>query len=561
MTVSSGFFNSLNGDRKYDADAFNQFFDGIITDGVFSTVGGSFLVEPTTGMGVSVSSGRAWFMRSWIDNNAPTSFILSNASPGLDRYDVIVLDIDKRDITRKNDILVIEGIASSTPTVPVLANDSDHKQYPLAVILIPAATVQITAGNIENKVGTNDCPFATGLMQQISVSDLLQQWDWEFYEWFVNLQNELDSNQVTNLQAQIDELEDYPDGVGRNLIINGDMSHSSHPVPYIVGPGIFEDYVGLSPDRWYPSLRDGDLECLVSQIMEAEGGEDEYWYKYYVNSPHIGLNLDSNAYVFLKQAIEERKLSELKKGSGGARPLVLTFKFRSNITGQFNVRIVDVVNSRHYVDTFQNSNPGFNTLVELMIPPDFIGSFNDLGTDTGLRLEFILNVGSDYRAASLPGTWDDSANTNYLGDGMPTAFGTSGADYFQVTKVQLEVGYRASTFERLSKADNIRQCSRYFQVIDRYDTVIKRTGHAGDPVHSGMYGLRFTHPVRIGGVFMSFNFYYKSDTGTWWSFGDRTIDLNGPYDYDVYTPGDTISDVAAHLCPGHVTGYYNAEIM
>ena len=44
MAVTSGFFNSLYGDRKYNAEQFSAMFDNLITDGVFSNVGNAFQV-------------------------------------------------------------------------------------------------------------------------------------------------------------------------------------------------------------------------------------------------------------------------------------------------------------------------------------------------------------------------------------------------------------------------------------------------------------------------------------------------------------------------------------
>ncbi len=35
MSVTFGFYNSVNGDRKYDAIQMSSIFDGIIRDGVF----------------------------------------------------------------------------------------------------------------------------------------------------------------------------------------------------------------------------------------------------------------------------------------------------------------------------------------------------------------------------------------------------------------------------------------------------------------------------------------------------------------------------------------------
>ena len=47
MAISSGFYNSVNGDRTYDADQFGSLFDGIIAPGVFPNVGDKFRVRPT----------------------------------------------------------------------------------------------------------------------------------------------------------------------------------------------------------------------------------------------------------------------------------------------------------------------------------------------------------------------------------------------------------------------------------------------------------------------------------------------------------------------------------
>lgn len=45
MSVSSGFFNSLNGDRKYNAAQMSAIFDGLIIDGVFASIGTAFAVK------------------------------------------------------------------------------------------------------------------------------------------------------------------------------------------------------------------------------------------------------------------------------------------------------------------------------------------------------------------------------------------------------------------------------------------------------------------------------------------------------------------------------------
>ena len=71
MAFSYGFYNSLNGDRKYDSEDLSRMFDGIIYDGVIGAVGDTFAVKAGTGNTVNVSSGRAWFNHTWTYNDAP----------------------------------------------------------------------------------------------------------------------------------------------------------------------------------------------------------------------------------------------------------------------------------------------------------------------------------------------------------------------------------------------------------------------------------------------------------------------------------------------------------
>ena len=52
MALSYGFFNSLDGDRKYDAKQMAQIFDGILNDGVFQSIGEYFATKPGTGLQV-----------------------------------------------------------------------------------------------------------------------------------------------------------------------------------------------------------------------------------------------------------------------------------------------------------------------------------------------------------------------------------------------------------------------------------------------------------------------------------------------------------------------------
>ena len=50
MSVTYGFYNSINGDRKYNALEMSSIFDGIIVDGVYMSIGDALNVKSSGGM-------------------------------------------------------------------------------------------------------------------------------------------------------------------------------------------------------------------------------------------------------------------------------------------------------------------------------------------------------------------------------------------------------------------------------------------------------------------------------------------------------------------------------
>lgn len=203
MTVTYGFYNSLAGDRVYNAIQMSQLFSSIIADGVLGAVGNAFHVSAGTGMHVTVGTGRAWFKNSWTDNDTLLTLDIAAAHAVLPRIDVVCIEMDSDNGVRANSIKVITGTPSSTPVAPTLTHTTTLNQYPFAHVLVPAAATQILASNITNKIGTTDCPLVTGILQTMTIDNIVAQWEAQFAFWFTTLQDQLDENQAANLQGQI----------------------------------------------------------------------------------------------------------------------------------------------------------------------------------------------------------------------------------------------------------------------------------------------------------------------------------------------------------------------
>lgn len=204
MAFTCGFFNSENGDRKYNAEQMSAIFDGIIADGVFTTIGDHMAVSAGTGMQVLVGTGKAWFDHTWNVNDAAYPLAIAASDVTLSRIDAIVLETNHSDSVRLNKLRVVQGTVASTPVKPTLTNSEKVHQHPLAWVTVKPGVTQIAASAIENAVGTSVCPFVTGIIATTAIDDLFNQWNGEFDEWFDNLKAQLSDNVVANLQRQID---------------------------------------------------------------------------------------------------------------------------------------------------------------------------------------------------------------------------------------------------------------------------------------------------------------------------------------------------------------------
>lgn len=214
MSVTYGFYNSLNGDRKYDTVQLSRLFDGLIIDGIFASIGTCFMVKADTGLTVNIGIGKAWFNQTWTLNDtilpmeAPISALL------LDRIDALVIEVDASEAIRANSIKFVQGTASSSPINPTLASETNKHQYPLCYIYRSAGSTEITQADITNMVGSEATPFVTGILQTINLSELLGQWEdqleqfvaseqADFLTWFDQMRGQLSTDAAGRLQNQI----------------------------------------------------------------------------------------------------------------------------------------------------------------------------------------------------------------------------------------------------------------------------------------------------------------------------------------------------------------------
>ena len=223
----SSFFNSVAGDRKYDASMFAAYFNSFITNGVFPNPSTNLQVIANNDMTITVSIGKGWINGYFYLNDAILILPLDVADGILKRIDRIVLQFNTigRTITAK----VKKGTFASTPVAPVLQRDADAYELALADVYVGAGVISITQVNItDQRMNTAVCGWVNSLIQAdtTAIFDQYQAWftaqsgvydaemianeatfQAQFDAWFATVQGQIGTDLGTSLQTQITALE------------------------------------------------------------------------------------------------------------------------------------------------------------------------------------------------------------------------------------------------------------------------------------------------------------------------------------------------------------------
>lgn len=190
MAVTYGFFNSVNGDRVYNADQMSEYFKGLVSDGVYENVGGALQVLAGTGMSVNVQTGRMIIDYKWLDVDAVLSVPITAAHVTLNRWTAVVARLDRTN--RLMTITTKDGTPASSPIKPTLTNDGVTTEKCLAYIYVGANVTSITQANITDMRPSSSCGWVTGLVEQVDTSQLFLQWQTAYQNYYDTMQAQFD---------------------------------------------------------------------------------------------------------------------------------------------------------------------------------------------------------------------------------------------------------------------------------------------------------------------------------------------------------------------------------
>lgn len=246
----------------------------------------------------------------------------------------------------------------------------------------------------------------------------------------------------------------------RNLIINGDMridQRTAGASQLLADTGVYK------VDRWsiplsvplYSKLTAGrDLNAVALPAGFAS---------------YLGLQVTTAAtpgatdFGQLRQAIEGFNIAGLDWGTAGARPVTLSFRVRSSVTGTYAGVLQNTGSAYTYAFNYTVSAANTWETKTVTVPGPTVGSW-PVGNGIGIYVIFNLGTGSN-QTTSTVGSW--VAGNFLTTTGTVNLVANAGATWY-VTGVQLEQGPAATPFERRSYGHEVTLCQRYFHSFVAY---------------------------------------------------------------------------------------------
>lgn len=342
----------------------------------------------------------------------------------------------------------------------------------------------------------------------------------------------------------------------KNYILNGAMRFDQNQEGSIYYIGVNTEHYTL--DQW--RICGGTLGAgrLTAQRESIDFNGFDYCLQLASTTQQTVLNSTDNLHI--EYPIEGSRIASWKFGTSNAESLTLSFWVVATQAGDYSICLMNGVNTRSYVTSFNVPTASAWTYVTVTIPGDTVGTWNVSECVFGAKVIWSLGVGSSATAPTSE-IWNSAAYWNKAGTNQLIQYPANNCLY--LTGVQLELGTSATDYEHRDLSEELKDLQRYlFKTFPKGTPISNAAGTAGSLCYIAQNtgiaanGVHLTYPTRMEASANITTYSTSSGTSNWYnsSTGDSGVpsilnaSSDGCYVYNPQVAGDTKGQlISIHL--------------
>lgn len=263
MAEQYSFFNSKEGDRKYNARNWADYFFPLFKSGVFN---GDLQVVTNGGMSVRVKEGYAWIDGYVYHLTDGLVLDLETASGNMNRADSIVIRLDLTNRWIKG-FCVTGGNYTGTPTPPEPAVTATVHELVIANVSVPAGATEITQDMItDTRMDGNLCGWVCGAVDQIKFEQIKAQFDAFFSKYSSDIKTAYD-----NYMAAMGELEESAQAEYEEMLES--FTAWIEGIKEVLSGDVAGNLLLKIEERMEKAVYDADNDGIVDNAKRLDGKE------------------------------------------------------------------------------------------------------------------------------------------------------------------------------------------------------------------------------------------------------------------------------------------------